>query len=140
MQLRRWLAIAALLVGLGLAWQLTRPGGREAHVNFVLTRATVELDGTQLDRRHLTRVAWATRTSTGRLSQGNLTFSPGSAPEVSTTVTVALADDVTQLEVRCEFELAPGLPRVQTLGHAPLGAAHTDDQTLQLECGPWQRP
>jgi hypothetical protein len=134
---RRLLAVGALFAALMLAWWSTRAQGQTLEAVFLLTRASVEVEGVRLGRDRLTRVAWSAPDADGRQVRGWFDFAPGQAPEVSPHWRVTLAADATAVDVQCQFELGPGLTRINSHGRVRVVPGREGEQVVELDCGAW---
>ncbi len=136
--LRRWLAMVALVAGLGAAWWQSERGVQSLELALLLTHVEVPVgaEGVALDRSELVSVTL--RPGPGR-SQ-TLHFSAGSAPEATTPLTLEVPSATTHADVRCVFRLPTGT-EVRSHGRVKLPEAREGVQVVDLgTCGALRSP
>lgn len=139
---RRLLALAALGLGLGLAWWSARPKGPRVQVAFLLAHVELTLhapDGRPqvvLDRTRLVQFSWQTPTADRSLRRQYRDFAVGTAPDAVPVVALELPFGATTVEIGCKFALMDGTAPLRTHGRVHIDPARTEPQTVDIEtCG-----
>lgn len=129
------LGVAALLGGLAAAFWHSRQTVHSAQIGLLLNHVAVSLDGVVLDRGRLIAVGWRLADHEPHVWNWQH-FAAGNAPDITDAVTVALPDDVTQLEISCRFQLLPGTSPVRTLTRVPVPPRADGVMPVDIEgCG-----
>ncbi|GEM_PF-5963484 len=129
---RRFLAIAALCAGLGAAWWQSSGGQETVQASFLLSRVT-PITGVDGGRERLTalRIIVPTEDASVAAFTHTIDFRLGSAPLATSAVALELPSGVTQLEVKCRFNLG-GDATTWTLSHVPVDRERDDIQVVDV--------
>jgi len=141
---RRWLALVALILGLLLAWRTAARRTASLQVAWLLTHTAVEAGpGAVLDRSRLTRLTWRVPEAPGShtfVQVQRIDFEPGTAPEATQPFELLLPPEVREVEVACQFALAPGALPIRTRGLATVDRDRSGVITVDIDsCGARER-
>jgi|ETNmetMinimDraft_26_1059896.scaffolds.fasta_scaffold52698_2 hypothetical protein len=136
---RRWIAIGALVLGLGAAWLQGRDDRTQIQVSLLLTHAEVRLAGASIDYQRLAEVIIVVPAGEpGEPSplRQSLTYTPRRVPKVTAIVPLQLPEGVTTLDIGCVFRLGAGAAPLRTWTSASVDPSRDGVQVLDIDrCG-----
>jgi len=134
-EVRRGIAIVALVGGLGMAFWTGRGGTVDVRASLLLTHLPLPGATDGDGRAHLVRIDIDVPAAAGDSAVGwthTLTWPRGQAPEASAAVALEVPEDVTELGVRCAFALDGADTRFESRGKAKVDTGRADLQVVDI--------
>lgn len=132
---RRTVAIIALVTGLGLSWWQSTRAAHDVTASFLLTHISTGISDAEDGRQRLRRLDILVARAEGSDEIGwshSLSFRSGAAPKATRALEMQVPDGVSQLKVRCAFELSPAGQLHESTGTAKFDPDRSDLQVIDV--------